>query len=71
MLMNNQDQKYSALCTEIREKYRAAGVVLMILGGDEGSGFLIQADDNAQAQIPEFLELAANKMRQTRMKRGH
>lgn len=69
--MDNQAPKYGNLCAEIREKYQADGVVLLILGGNEGSGFVIQADDNAQAQIPDFLEQAADKLRQNRMNRSH
>jgi hypothetical protein len=69
--MDDQDIKYSDVCAEIRSKYGADGVVLMVLGGKEGSGFVIQANDDAQAYIPDALEQAAVTLRATRMKRGH
>jgi hypothetical protein len=69
--MRKLEPKYNSLCTEIRERCKADGVVLMVLGGELGSGFVIQADDNAQAQIPEFLEQAAAELRRQRIKRSN
>ena len=41
---------YDDLATDARLKARAAGVVLIVLGGRKGSGFSVQVDDLRRLQ---------------------
>jgi len=44
--------KYDELCTNVREASGAESVVLMVLGGNKGSGFSVQSKS---AVAPELL----------------
>lgn len=51
--------KYDELCTLVRSAACARGVVLIILGGDKGHGFCVQAPLELQVKLPALLrELA-------------
>ena len=54
---------YDDLTTVIRDKTQAEGVVLMIFGGNRGSGFSVQAPAEIMAKLPELLEAAAMGVR--------
>lgn len=48
--------KYDKLCTLVRERAQARGVILMVFGGTEGTGFCVQTDDlNLLTELPEIL----------------
>jgi hypothetical protein len=55
--------KYDAICTEVREKTGAAGVLLIVLDGKLGSGFSCQASLQATANLPDMLESVAATIR--------
>lgn len=58
--------KYDDLCTEVREKAKAAGAVVIIFGGEQGYGFSCQCDPLTLATLPEVLELVAAGIRKDR-----
>jgi hypothetical protein len=64
--------KYDTLCTHVRnevglggaEIIEGGGVVLIVIGGDEGSGFSCQADVETTLRLPDILEDVARKIRE-------
>jgi len=61
--MLNGPGKYDDLCTEVREKAKALGAIVVVLGGDKGNGFSVQADFKTIATLPELLEVMAAEIR--------
>lgn len=58
--------KYDDLCTFVRLKTRADGVILLVLGGENGSGFSVQCIERiAPAQLAEMLEEIAAEIRKS------
>ena len=55
--------KYDPYVTDIREKTGAYGVVLIVLGGEHGNGFSVQADGDTTLRLPELLEQMAADIR--------
>lgn len=55
--------KYDDLCTIVREQAQAAGVIVIVIGGNKGSGFSCQADLMATAKLPDLLEIMAAEIR--------
>ena len=56
--------KYDDLCTEVREKAKARGAILIVFSGDKGSGFSCQADVDITLVLPEILENLAKQIRE-------
>lgn len=54
--------KYDNVCTEVREKTKAEGVVLLVIKGELGSGFSVQADLVTTAFLPETLRSMAQQI---------
>jgi hypothetical protein len=55
--------KYEDECDELVLRLRAAGVILLVLGGPKGTGFSVSAmDPNVIPRIPNFLRDLANKI---------
>lgn len=54
---------YDSLCTETRMKTNAAGVVLIVMEGDKGSGFSVQVPPDKLFGLPEVLEYMARQIR--------
>jgi hypothetical protein len=55
--------KYDDLCTDVREKAKAEGVLLIILGGEKGPGFACQASPEITLVLPDILEDVAAQIR--------
>lgn len=55
--------KYDDLCTMVREQTEAAGTLVIVLGGNRGSGFSCQADALTTLRLPELLENIAKQIR--------
>lgn len=55
--------KYDDLCTYVREQAKAQGVLLIVLGGERGSGFSCQAGLADTLLLPEILEHIAAEIR--------
>lgn len=47
--------KYDDVCSLVREKTNADGVVLIVLGGDKGGGFSVQGDLALIEKLPSLL----------------
>ena len=58
--------KYDRECTEIREKTKAHGVLLMVFGGVKGEGFSCQASPEITLSLPQILRCIANDIEETR-----
>ena len=58
--------KYDKLATWVRERAKAQGVVVVVIGGDKGHGFSIQLPGTATAddmvQIAAMLREVANQV---------
>lgn len=62
--------KYDDLCTYVRQQVGlieggglGGGVVIMVLGGNRGSGFSVQADLRTTAMLPDLIEEMARALR--------
>jgi hypothetical protein len=56
--------KYDDLCTLVREKTGASGVIMIVVSGDKGSGFSCQADLRTTLMLPTLLETIARQIRE-------
>jgi hypothetical protein len=52
--------KYDDLATYCREQSHAHGVILIVIEGDKGSGFAVQADLLTMLKQPEMLRSMAD-----------
>lgn len=52
--------KYDDICTEIRTRLEADGVILIVANGKEGSGMSCQLVPEVAVQTPGVLRLAAD-----------
>lgn len=61
--------KYDDLCTLVRERAgmaaKGGGVIVIVMGGNRGSGFSCQADLATTLALPELLESVAAQIRAT------
>lgn len=58
--------RYDSDVTALRERYHADGVVLIVMGGDKGEGFSMQAGLETTLRLPEILEYIAAQLREDR-----
>jgi hypothetical protein len=59
--------KYDDLCTEVREKAQARGVIVIVFDGNKGSGFSCQTDLLVMKQLPDILEDMARQIRNSKV----
>lgn len=52
--------KYDAQCTAAREATKARGVVLIVIDGEKGAGFEVQAPMDVQLALPALLRQVAD-----------
>ena len=57
--------KYDDLCTYVRSQAHAAGVLVIILGGDKGDGFSAHLEPQIYSQMPAFLRDTADQIEAT------
>lgn len=62
--MNNPG-KYDDLCTMVREASQAEGVILIVINGNKGNGFSVQATARIIPGIPDMLVFTAGEIRKT------
>lgn len=55
--------KYDALATDVREQSHARGVIVIVIDGNQGSGFSVQADADLLGNLPSILENVAREIR--------
>jgi hypothetical protein len=55
--------KYDDLCTEVRAKAEALGAVVIVLSGNKGHGFSVQAPPEVLFTLPGMLETMAAEIR--------
>jgi hypothetical protein len=54
---------YNFLCTEVRERTQAAGVILIVVDGNRGSGFSVQViAPELNLKLPAMLRLMADQI---------
>jgi hypothetical protein len=54
--------KYDDEATLVRERTKAAGVIVIVLGGDKGQGFACQLDAAATLAVPTMLRVVADQI---------
>lgn len=54
--------KYDELCTEVRDKAKADGAIVLIFNGEKGSGFSCQAPLPVIMSLPSMLRSMANQI---------
>jgi len=57
--------KYDQTATVARITTGAKGIVLMVIGGDKGSGFSVQAPMEIQMNLPQLLRNLADEIEQS------
>lgn len=57
--------KYDDLCTYVREKANAQGAIVVIINGDRGAGFAVQADLQTTLTLADMLEHMAKQIRES------
>jgi hypothetical protein len=67
--------KYDDLCTYVREQVgitneTGGGVAVIVIGGNKGSGFSVQADFVTQLKMVDALESMIRQMRAGRISNG-
>jgi hypothetical protein len=58
--------KYDDVCTMVREQVGVdrGGVLVIVIGGNQGTGFSCQADLETTLALPNLLEAVARQMRE-------
>jgi len=54
--------KYDRSCSQVREETNAGAVILIVLGGDLGSGFSVQAFPSLLPGLPTLLRTVAAEL---------
>jgi hypothetical protein len=54
--------RYDDEVTWVRERTHATGVVLIVVGGDKGAGFAVQATAEATLDLPAVLRTMADQI---------
>ena len=54
--------KYDELCTHVREQTNAEAVIVMVIGGNRGTGFSCQAPLDIQVMLPVILRNVATQI---------
>jgi hypothetical protein len=54
--------KYDDLATLVRDGAKAAGVIVIVIGGSKGSGFSVQATFEVTAKLPDLLRTMADNI---------
>jgi len=54
--------KYDDICTYTQQQSKAAGVVLIIIGGDKGSGYSVRCAPALALKLPDVLRQVADKI---------
>lgn len=56
--------KYDDLCTIVRKKAKAKGVIVIVIAGEKGGGFSCQFEHPAmQAMVPDLLDSVSAQIR--------
>lgn len=63
-MKTNGPGKYDAACTAARETTHAAGVLLIVIGGNQGNGFSAQLTPDILITVPELLRDMAKQIDQ-------
>lgn len=54
--------KYDDICTQVREATKAEGIVLIVINGEHGGGFSVQAPLVYHLRLPELLRNVADEI---------
>ena len=54
--------KYDDEATWVRERTKASGVILIVIGGDRGQGFAVQATVEVTLSLPTLLRDMADQI---------
>jgi hypothetical protein len=56
--------KYDDLATTVREQAKANGVIVIVIGGDKGTGFSVQGGVETLLALPTILRSTADQIEQ-------
>lgn len=56
--------KYDDLATHVRKRAKARAVIVIIMGGDQGSGFSVQTEAGLVLPLPALLRKLADDIEQ-------
>jgi hypothetical protein len=54
--------RYNEVCTYVRKRVRAKGVILIVFEGNKGQGFEVQAPLDVVMKLPALLRDVANQI---------
>jgi hypothetical protein len=54
--------KYDEEATMVQQRTNAAGVIVIVIGGDKGEGFAIQATLGVTLSLPKMLRIIADQI---------
>lgn len=57
--------KYDDLCTYVREQAKAAGAIVIVIGGAKGAGFSVQAPPIVTLKLPALLRELAKQIEES------
>jgi hypothetical protein len=60
--MSDGPGKYDDEATWVRERIKASGVILIVVGGDRGQGFEVQATLEVTLNLPTMLRTLADQI---------
>ena len=70
--MPNGPGKYDDLCTEVRTAAGAEAAIVIVIGGNRGSGFSVQVHgEDMTARLPELLRNMADEIERSWSARLH
>lgn len=58
----NAPGKYNDECTRVRESLKANAVILIVVAGQEGHGFSVQAPPPVMSILPTMLRVMADQI---------
>ena len=54
--------RYNEVCNDVRKRTRAKGVILIVMEGDKGEGFEVQASLDILVKLPKLLRDVADQI---------
>jgi hypothetical protein len=61
-LEDNGPGKYDDACTAVRVATEASAVVLLVIDGNQGSGFSVQVSGGVALHLPNLLRVVADRL---------
>jgi len=59
------ESKYDKECTQVRESTKARAACVIVIEGEKGNGFAVQAPVDVTVQLPQLLRQVADQIERT------